>query len=858
MMRGRARREDAKAQSIHPSMPAFDGERHAARPQTGTAHARPRADPRPPQPARHTAGMAARVTSSRLVGRSDELAELDDAFAGAESGSPSLALVAGDSGVGKTRLLSALAARVGERGGQALTGECVDLSEGELPYAPLLTAFRPLTRAEHPAVAALPAATRAELGALMPALGGGGAAPGGGQGRLFEAALALLRELGEREPLLLVLEDIHWADSSTRSFLAFLAGALRDERLLVVASYRLDELHRRHRLAPLLAELGRDARVRRVEVAPLTRAELAAALADILGAEPAAEEVERLYARSEGNALFMEELLAAGRDGRGGLPPTLRDAFMLRIERLPDAAQELLRVLAVGGRLDHDVLADATGMDGRELRESLRAAVANHLVVVDSDGAHAFRHALLREVVQDDLLPGEGIELHRALAAAYERRAAAGDVSLAVSAALASHQMAAGDAPAALAASVRAASAAEAARAPAEAAALLERALELWSRVPDAAAVAGESEVSLLWRAAEAHNVGGERVRAEALLQRALDRVDPAAEPRRAAAMLARLARFQWHLNHAAEAMASIRAGLELVPADQDSPERASLVAMWARAEMFQGRRRQAIARAREAQAAAEACGDGASLGVALNVLGTSLIPTGEAAEGIAALRRAAEIAAERDDPLELDAAVCNLAEALHGQGRSLEATAVIRRGAEQLFASPGKHQWLQVMRGEIAFDLGDWVEAARGVPERRGRLDDRTHSLHRVAPALPRARPGRRRRGGGGAGRSAPARQRLHRAAVPGADRRARGGAAAPARRPRCGARCDRGNAAAFQPRRRGCGPRCARRRRGGRRRGRPRGARARPRHQRRRAAAPARRARRSCARGRGRRRAD
>jgi DNA-binding CsgD family transcriptional regulator len=676
--------------------------------------------------------MATRVTSTRLVGRAAELAELEAAFAEVESGSPSLALVVGDSGVGKTRLVAELAARVAERGGETLFGECVDLGEGELPYAPLLAALRRLARDGHPVLAALPAAARAELTALMPALGDGAAArtagpDPGAQGRLFEATLTLLRELGERAPVLLVLEDIHWADSSTRAFLAYLARTLDDERVLVVASYRLDELHRRHPLRPLVAELERDAGVRRVALAPLTREELATALRDILGASPAAELVERLYARSEGNPLFMEELLAAGPDGRGVLPPTLRDALMLRIERLPDAAQELLRVLAVGGRLDHDLLAEAGGLDARELRESLRAAVASHLVVVDADGDYAFRHALLREVVQDDLLPGEGMELPRALAQALERRAAAGDTSAATVAAIASHHLAAGDHPAALAASVRAAAAAEAVRAPAEAAALLERALGLWTRVPDAEAVTGLDVVDLLSRAAEAHNLGGQRSRAESLLRSALEQVDTASEPRRAASLMARLARIQWHLNRADESLDTLRAGDRLLPPGEDSPERAALLAMWARGQMFQGRLREAVEGARQAQEVAEACGDTASLGVALNVLGTSLIDLGELEEGTAALRRAGGIAVERGDPLEIDSAASNLADALHGAGRSREAVEAARRGADELAASPNTHRWLELMTGEIAFDLGDWDEAARTMPEPGRRFDERT-----------------------------------------------------------------------------------------------------------------------------------
>ena len=669
--------------------------------------------------------MATRVTSTRLVGRADELAELEAAFAEAGSGTAAVALVAGDSGVGKSRLVAELVARVVEGGGRALSGECVDIGEGEIPYAPLISALRPLAREGHPALAAISDATRAELAAVMPALDHGAATPGdaGAQGRLFEAALALLRELGGHARVLLVLEDIHWADSSTRAFLAYLARTLGDERVLVVATYRIDELHRRHPVRPLVAELERDARVRHIELAPLRRDELAAALGDILGAPPAAELVERLHARSEGNPLFMEEILAAGPDGQGALPLTLRDALMLRIERLPEPAQELLRVLAVGVRLDHELLAEAGGLDPRELRESLRTAVSSHIVAVDSDGGHRFRHALLREVVHDDLLPGEATDLHRALAEAYERR----DASIAVTAAIASHRFAAGDRPEALAASVRAAAAADVARAPAEAAALLERALELWSRVPEPEGVAAVGHPDLLWRAAEAHNLDGNRGRAAALMRAALQEIDAAAEPHRAASMMARLARFQWHINRAEEALDTLRDGLELLPPDEDSPERAALLAMSARGRMLQSRLHEAVGRAREAQRVAEACGDAESLGVALNVLGTALISLGEIDEGAAALRRAGEIAVERGDPLEIDSAANNLADALHRVGRSRDAREAVRRGVDELAASPHYHRWLNQMAGELAFDLGDWEEAAGMIPERPRRSDERT-----------------------------------------------------------------------------------------------------------------------------------
>jgi predicted ATPase len=191
---------------------------------------------------------------------------------------------------------------------------------------------------------------------------------------------------------------------------------------MVVATYRPDELHRRHPLRPLLAELERGPRARRIELVPLTRTELAEQLEDILGAAPDDGRVARMYARSEGNPLFTEELLAAGLDGRGELPPTLRDALMVRIEALPQDAQEVLRVISAGRSLDHALLAEASGLESGALREALREAAAGHVITADDEGNYAFRHALLREVVHDDLLPGEHTELHLALARALEHR----------------------------------------------------------------------------------------------------------------------------------------------------------------------------------------------------------------------------------------------------------------------------------------------------------------------------------------------------------------------------------------------------------------------------------------------------
>src|SRR3954470_14590629 len=273
--------------------------------------------------------MSTRVSSSRLIGRTAELAALEAALADACLEQPSIAFVAGESGVGKTRLLAELECVARERDVLVLNGDCVDLGESELPYVPLVSALRPLARSGDDA---LTDSVRAAVAPLLPGSSADPPPPGIDQARLFEGLLSLLDALGRERPVLLVIEDLHWADRSTRAALTFLAHSLTNERVLVVGTYRPDELHRRHPLRPLLAELERGGRARRIELAPLTRPELAEALDDILGAPPDADLVDRLYARSEGNPLFAEELLAAGLDGRGALPPTLREALMLRIE----------------------------------------------------------------------------------------------------------------------------------------------------------------------------------------------------------------------------------------------------------------------------------------------------------------------------------------------------------------------------------------------------------------------------------------------------------------------------------------------------------------------------------------------
>jgi DNA-binding NarL/FixJ family response regulator/tetratricopeptide (TPR) repeat protein len=527
------------------------------------------------------------VTSPVFVGRTEELGRLLDVLERAEGGQPAVGLVAGDAGVGKTRLLSELADRARVRGTRVLVGGCLEVGDVGLPYVPFADAFRDL--GTHPGEADLAAplvAAVRSLGRLLPTVASQPAPspPGDGfeQLQLFDGVLSLLVRISELAPLLLVIEDLHWADRSTRDLLAFLVRTLRSGRVALVASYRSDELHRRHPLRPLLAELLRVPDLERIELSPFSRAELVQHLEAVAGQRPPAGAVDRILARSEGNAFFAEELVAAGAIQTDvALPDALADLLLGRIEGLSDQAQEVLKVAAVAGRrVGHELLAAAAARPEPELERALREAVAGQVLVADpATESYRFRHALLQEAVYVDLLPGERSRLH----ATYARLLADSGPA----AELAWHCLASHDLPGALAALVRAARDAIAVAAPAEAYRHLTDALDLWDRVPRPAEVAGVDRVAVLLRAAEAANSAGEFRHAAALARDAVGEIDAHADPSRAAVAHERLAHYLldvWSETTEAEAVAAGRRAVELVPAEPPTALRARVTAGLARA----------------------------------------------------------------------------------------------------------------------------------------------------------------------------------------------------------------------------------------------------------------------------------
>ncbi|WP_344481634.1 helix-turn-helix transcriptional regulator [Glycomyces endophyticus] len=443
-----------------------------------------------------------------LFARDAELGALRDALDAATTGRPATVLVSGDAGVGKTRLLHEFNDNAGD-GVLTVTGHCLDTADSALPYLPFAEIVGALAREQPELATAHPG--------LRPLLPGHPGTAEGDLGRLglFEAFHAALADLAADRTVVVTLEDLHWADRSSRDLLAFLTSRLTDQRLLILGSYRADAVHRGHPLRPLLSELVRLPAVQRLQIDPFD-AQHAADFVRELNTGLDEVSVAKIAAASEGNAFLAEELAAAETHT---VTFELAEVLLSRLERLPDAARDVVRLASVLGRrftyrrLNAAAwsMLDETGLrHERELDEALRAAISHGIIAQKSPDTYAFRHALLGEAVYSDLLPGERIRYHQKIAESL-----AGDSGKGAEAELAHHAYESGDLRCALAASVRAADEAVELAAPAEALLHIERALALLERVPAAQRPQGVTELRLTTRAAANAEASGEVKRAQ-------------------------------------------------------------------------------------------------------------------------------------------------------------------------------------------------------------------------------------------------------------------------------------------------------------------------------------------------------
>ncbi|GLW63847.1 helix-turn-helix transcriptional regulator [Actinomadura rubrobrunea] len=672
------------------------------------------------------------MLSPALVGRSAELERLREALADA----PGAVLLGGEAGLGKTRLIREFAAvlrgpdgaaGVGEGGGEGggagaaparlLMGGCLELGSDGLPFTPFTAVLRELVRdiGIDGVAELLPRGDASGLARLLPEFGEPETetATGEERARLFELVLTLLERLAERGPVVLVVEDAHWADRSTRDLLAFLIRNLGGAPVLIVITYRTDELHRTHPLRRLLAELDRLEHVRRVELTRLSRAAVAELAAGILGHEPSARLVDAVHARSEGNPLFVEALLDSDGSLPSELPESLRDLLLVGVQRLPEETQEVLRDASGGGtRIEHALLAAVSGLDDARLTRVLRPAVAANVLVVDGDG-YAFRHALIREAIHEDLLPGEHTRLHARYAEALEN-----DPGLVPSGRLwvelSHHWYWAHDATWALVSAWRAADDTRRAAAYAECLSMLSRVLELWDRVPDAAERIGVGHVEVMEQAVATAELAGEYELGIKLATAALRDLD-AEQGGDGAVRRARLLELRGRMSYELARpgfIEDLREAVRLLPTDPPSADRARALATLARYGRLLHGTEEASRAAEESLAIARRIGDPVAEAQALLTMTCVTFDYSDDETVLEEAERAVRRAGATGPLLQIEVTRSHF---LEGAGRHEEAAEVARRGiarAGELGIARTMGTFLAINLAEPLVSLGRWDEA--------------------------------------------------------------------------------------------------------------------------------------------------
>ena len=668
-----------------------------------------------------TLEMSGRASSPVLVGRDEQMAALEAAFASARQGGPSAVLLGGEAGIGKSRLVSEFGRTAAGAGARVLTGGCLELGTDGLPFAPFTAVLRDLVHemGADAVASMLPGRTTRGLARLLPELGEPDTAgdPAEARARLFEEVLRALEHLTRHSPVVLVIEDAHWADRSSRDLLTFLIGNQRAlSGLLIVVTFRSDELHRTHPLRPLLASLDRIAWVERIELPRLTRYDTGELVIRILGRQPAGDLADALYHRSEGNPLFIEALLCCDGELSAELPESLRDLLLDSVRRLPEDTQEVLRVASAGGETTgHALLGMVSGLDDAALTRAVRPAVIANVLHARGNG-YAFRHELIREAVHEDLLPGEHGRLHSRFAEAIDA-----DPTLVppgrAAIEMAHHWHSAHDSAWALIAAWQAAAQAGRAVAAAERLSLLARVLELWDQVPDAAERIDADYCQVLEEATAAAHDAGEYERGIALATSALRELDPAAEPERVARLLQNRGQFKTKLARQDYAQ-DLKDALDYVPGDASPAIRVDILLALARCPPKVTDER---SYAEEALALARRAGDEAKEATALLTLAMFNADPGQQApsdSGPLDLIAQARAMAERRgaDEVLLHAAV-NESHLLEGAGEHERAAEAARRAtvsADPQLLSRTSGSVLAINQAEPLYALGRWDEALK------------------------------------------------------------------------------------------------------------------------------------------------
>ncbi|GAA2097433.1 helix-turn-helix transcriptional regulator [Microlunatus panaciterrae] len=672
------------------------------------------------------------VAAVPLIGRAAELDQLAR-LAGVRPGPrPGVVLLSGDAGIGKTRLLTALTGMAREQGWLVSVGQCLDLAGSPLPYLPVIEAFGRLAE-RFPEAAETLGTSFPTLGRLLPSQHRLGdplvATNSADRTELFETVHAALTRLSGDRPVLMVLEDLHWADQSSRDLLSFLFHRGFAGPVSLVVSYRSDDLHRRHPLRATAAQWSRLPNVEHLDLQPLRDPDVRALVRALHPAPLRAGDVQAVVERAEGNAFFAEELVAATALGSGQLPTDLAGLLLVRVDQLEEGARQVVRAASASGRrVAHDVLSGVVGLTATELDSALRTAVDSNVLVPTGEDGYAFRHALLGEAIYADLLPGERVRIH----AAYVRSLQSPGIA-ATAAEIARHARAAHDRQTALSASICAGDDAAAMGGPDEALRHYEWALELLaepagSPIPQGGGPGddGVDQVGLVVRASAAATMAGLPHTAIRLVQDRLSQLAPDAPASQRALLLTALATAALLSDLKVDALALTTEALRLVPPDPETELRCRLVCVHAQALADRHRDEEAVRWADEARAMAARLGL-ADVGAEVTTMLARLQQrTGDAAASKRALAQIIEESHTRSDPAELRA-LHHLGGIHLELGELTEALAVYSRGARRAielgrpYAPYGFDS--RVLAGLVAYLCGDWdavqqlVEVTGGSP---------------------------------------------------------------------------------------------------------------------------------------------
>jgi DNA-binding CsgD family transcriptional regulator/tetratricopeptide (TPR) repeat protein len=661
-----------------------------------------------------------------MIGRKAELGALVAAFERIDGERrPDLVLVSGEAGVGKSRLVSELGKAVAAADGMVLVGRCVEFGGQVSPLAPVRHVLQSLVdELDADALELVVGTARDGLSVLVPDLGG--TAPVGSSAvNVSELSLGVLRRLARRQPVVVVVEDLHWADASTLGWVSTLAAADWLGPVMVVGTFRNDELHRRHPLLPLLAELARTARPQRVDVSRLDLDECRAMVSAIDGSMVDDDDaVDSIVRRSGGVPFFLEELVLAKAAGTESVSDVLREVVLARTSQLDDESVAVLHVVSAASSVSLEVLTAVSGLDGQTVTTILDELVATGLLVV-ADERIRFRHELGREVFECEILPGRRTRYHAQLASALEAHdpSRLGEI--------ARHWSAAHDVRRAAEASIGAGRQAMGVGAPAEAEGHFGRALDLWDRVPTADRAAWELDrTALLMLAAAAAKFARRWDHAVDFARRAAD--EAGADANRAGAAWLQLSELYRHTRRENERLRAEALALNLLSDDPPSPERARALATAARSALWAGRDEDKRQFAAQALAVADACGDRDARIAAHYAMSIVLLSDGEFEFALASAQATVDMCDHNAAPESLMMALNGLTLTYRSVGQFEEVISASRRGVEvarRTGLGGPLASFLATKLVQSLVTLGRWEDAAQEASELRDVVDPGVHS---------------------------------------------------------------------------------------------------------------------------------